>query len=127
MKKGLLLLAILGLLLSCTKTGNETYHYVKNYTDFEITAEYTLNTGVQQSAVIPANSTLRFTFPDGFLCQDPYYTYSSFYILNAQGDIIMDAMPVDRNNLGNWIREEDLREPNRYTKIFIDNYILVIN
>ena len=127
MKKALLLLASLGMLLSCTKTGVETYHHVKNNTHDEITAEYTLYTGVHQSAVIPAHSILQLTFPDGFMCRIPFDTYSSFYILNAQGDTIMDAMPIDHNDLGNWITEEDLREPNRYTKIFIDNYILVIN
>ena len=127
MKKSLLLLVTLGMLLSCTRTGDETYHYVKNSTQDKLTADYTLLTGVHQSAVIPANSVLPLTFPNGFLCKLPIDTYSSFYILNAQGDTIMDAMPVDRYDLGNWTIEEDIQEPNRYTKIFIHNYILVIN
>lgn len=127
MKKALLILASLCMLLSCTKTGNETNYHVKNNTHDEITAEYTLYTGVHQSTVIPANSILQLTFPDGFRCRTPFDTYSSFYVVDAQGDTIMDAMPVDHNDLGHWIREEDIQEPNRYTKIFIDNYILVID
>jgi len=127
MKKALLFLAALGMLMSCTKTGSKIYHYVKNGTQNEITADYTLLTGVHQSAVIPANSVLPLTFPDSFRCKAPIDTYAAFYILNAQGDTIMDALPVDRYDSGNWTLEEDIQEPDRYTKISIEKYILVIN
>lgn len=126
MKKTLLLLATLGMLLSCTKTGDENYHYVNNNTLDEIIADYTLRTGFHQSVVVPARSELRLTFPDDFFPGDPYDTYSSFYILNVQGDTIMSAMPDDRYDLGNWVLDEDIQEPDIYTKIFIHNYILVV-
>ena len=125
MKKVLLLLVTLGM-LSCTKTGTEFCYYVLNSTQDEITADYTLHTGVHQSAAIPAMSVRPLVFPDGFVCEPLHRTYSSFYVLNQQGDTIMDALPVDRQDLGNWIVEEDMREPNRYTKIFIHKYILVV-
>ena len=125
MKKVLLLLVTLGM-LSCTKTGTEFCYYVLNSTQDEIKADYTLHTGVHQSAAIPAMSVRPLVFPDGFCCAPLHRTYSSFYVLNQQGDTIMDALPVDRQDLGNWIVEEDMREPNRYTTIFIHKYILVV-
>ena len=123
-------------LLSCTKTGDEFRHYVYNRLTEDVTVAYTLDTTYYTSSaehvqsfsqVIPARKKHPVSMPSGYMCYTPAKNYRSFLVLNASGDTIFDATPVEVTDNSAWKVEYETETPDKYTKIFVTNYILVID
>ena len=138
MKSKLFLITFLAFcLLSCTKTGEVLRHYVDNRLTEDVTVAFTLDTTQYYSStierpqsfsqVIPAGTKHPVSLPAGYRCYTPAKNYRSFVVLNADGDTILDATPMDVTDNSAWKVECETETPDRYTKIFVINYILAID